>query len=74
MPNVSAGNLWLKEHFQLNEYSLTHSSFIGSNDSIELTLKGNVEQVYGSKYAVETDAPLQHLEFALKYDDLISIF
>ncbi len=70
MPNVSAGNLWLKERYRLNGYSLTHSSYIGSNDSIELTSKGNIEQVYGLKYAVQTDTPLLHLEFALKYDDL----
>ncbi len=70
MPNVSAGNLWLKEHYRLNGYSLIHNSYIGSNDSIELTSKGNIEQVYGLKYAVENNTPLQHLEFSLKYDDL----
>jgi hypothetical protein len=70
MPNVSAGSLWLKEHYRLDLYSLTHSSFIGSNDSIEITSKGNIEQVYGLKYAVEADTSLQHLEFSLKYDDL----
>ncbi len=70
MPTISAGNLWLKEHYRLDGYSLTHSSYIGSNNSIVLTSKGNIEQVYGLKYAVETDTPLLHLEFAFKYDDL----
>ncbi len=70
MPIVSAGNLWLKERYELSGYSLTHSSYIGSNDSLGLTSKGNIEQVYGLKYAVTTDVPLLHLEFALKYDDL----
>lgn len=49
---------------------LTHSSYIGSNPSIEITSKGNIEQVYGPKYSVAMDAPLYHLEFSLKYDDL----
>jgi hypothetical protein len=70
MPNISTGSLWLKEYYRLHLYSLTHSSYIGSNDSIELTSKGNIEQVYGLKYAVETGTPLLHLEFSLKYDDL----
>ncbi len=64
-----AGNQWLKEHYNLSNYTLTHSSYIGNNESIELTTKGNVEQVFGPKYAPE-DAPLQHLEFAFKYDDM----
>jgi len=30
----SAGNLWLKEHFYLEKYALTHCSYIGNNASI----------------------------------------
>lgn len=70
MANVLVGSLWLKERYQLNQYSLTHSSYIGSNDSIVHTSKGNIEQVYGLKYAVAFDTALLHLEFSLKYDDL----
>ena len=70
MPNKSAGFQWLKERYDLSGHILTHNSYIGSNESIELTSKGNVEQVYGPKYAPTEDAPLHHLEFALKYDDL----
>lgn len=62
------GSEWLKRYFNL-PHSLTHSSYIGSNDSIELTSKGNVEQVYGPKYQVSENTPLRHLEFSLKYDD-----
>jgi len=65
-----AGSQWLKEHYNLSRYFLTHSSYIGSNDSIELTSKGNVEQVFGPRYAPSSDTPLLHLEFALKYDDI----
>lgn len=66
----AAGFQWLKEHYNLSRQVLTHSSYIGNNGSIELTSKGNVEQVYGPKYAPAEDSPLFHLEFGLKYDDL----
>ena len=70
MANRPVGCLWLKEHYHLDKYPLTHNSYIGSNDSIELTAKGNIGQVYGAKYAPVDDSPLSHLEFSLKYDDL----
>jgi len=70
MPIRSAGSQWLKEHYHLSDFVITHSSYIGSNESIELTLKGTVEQVYGMKYAPSIPTPLLHLEFSLKYDDL----
>lgn len=66
----SAGSQWLKEHYLLSGYTLTHCSYIGNNESIELTTKGNIEQVYGIKYSPSADTPLRHLEFSLKYDDL----
>lgn len=66
----SAGCQWLKDYFKLSGYILTHSSFIGSNPHVELTSKGNVEEIYGSKYAPAEDIPLYHVEFSLKYDDL----
>ena len=66
----AAGSQWLKEHYKLSRFILTHTSYIGSNQSIELTSKGNIEQVYGSKYKVAVNEPLAHLEFSLKYDDL----
>lgn len=70
MANKPAGNEWLKANFNLFDYSFTHSSYIGNNDSIELTTRGNIEQVYGPKYAPAAETSLDHLEFALKYDDL----
>jgi hypothetical protein len=45
-----AGSQWLKEKYNISGYALTHSSFIGSHDSIEITNKGNVEQIYNKKY------------------------
>ncbi len=70
MPNTSAGSLWLQEHYKLTRFHLTHCSYIGHNPSVELTSRGNVEQVYGIRYAPHEDTPLSHLEFSLKYDDL----
>ena len=49
---------------------MTHSSYIGNNESIELTSKGNIEQVFGLKYSLAADTALQHLAFSLKYDHL----
>ena len=70
MPNKPAGFQWLKEKYNLSGHILTHCSYIGNNESMELTSRGNVEQVYGPKYAPAENTPLFHLEFALKYDDL----
>jgi hypothetical protein len=70
MPLQPVGSQWLKGHYNLSHHNLTHSSYIGSNASVELTSKGNVEQAYGPKYRVSSDDPLSHIEFSLKYDDL----
>jgi Fic family protein len=65
------GGEWLKEHFKLPQYTLTHSSYIADNAAISITSKGNIEQHYGIKYAVTVeDNPVHHIEFFLKYDDL----
>lgn len=66
----TAGSLWLQEHFKLTRFVLTHRSYIGQNAKLELTPGGEVNQVYGPKYAPATDTVLAHLEFSLKYDDL----
>src|SRR5690348_13858473 len=69
MPIRPAGYEWLKREFTLPHY-LSHNSFIGNNESIEVTSRGSVEQIYGPKYAPSADTPLHHIEFGLKYDDL----
>jgi hypothetical protein len=63
------GSQWLKERFSLEYHTLTHASFIGPAHSIELTSRGNVEEVYRAQYQVARDKPLYHVEFSLKYDD-----
>ena len=70
MPVKPVGYQWLKEKYNLSRHALTHSSYIGSNESIELTSKGNVEQTYGPRYAPSADTDFLHLEFSLKYDDI----
>lgn len=70
MPDRPAGNLWLKEHYGLSGHTLTHSSYIGNPESIELTSRGLVEQVFNTRYAPSGDTPFLHLEFSFKYDDI----
>ena len=70
MTNQAVGFQWLKEHFGLHEYKLTHRSYIGGRNKIEVSLDGNIDEIYGPKYAVSEVTVFRHLEFALKYDDL----
>jgi hypothetical protein len=65
-----AGSLWLVEHFELSHYQITHRSYIGTRDKIELAIDGSIEQTYGPKYAPEMNRVMSHIEFMLKYDDL----
>lgn len=70
MANRPVGGLWLKQVLGLNHYHLTHRSFIGPRNKIEITLDGGTDQVYGPKYAPVADSIPEHIEFLLKYDDL----
>ncbi len=70
MANQPAGNLWLYQHFKMSAFRLTHLSYIGTRDKIEIIENGIVEQTYGPKYQPSLNTPLFHLEFAFKYDDL----
>jgi hypothetical protein len=70
MANKPAGSLWLKQELGLNHYRLTHRSYIGPRDKMEVALDGGIEQVYGPKYAPTEDSIPEHIEFLLKYDDL----
>jgi len=64
----AAGNQWLKKHFGLTNYQLTHRSYIGTRNKIEVSLDGGVDEIFGPKYAAD-ETITAHLEFALKYDD-----
>ena len=65
-----AGSLWLAAHFELSNYRITHRSYIGTRDKIEVAHDGSIEQTYGPKYAPKTDTAIGHIEFMFKYDDL----
>lgn len=65
------GFTWLQEKLNIRGFRLTHESYIGTVDRIELSTTNNVVvRIFKSKYDVDTDNPMHHLEFALKYDDL----
>jgi hypothetical protein len=70
MANQAAGSLWLSQKLGLNNYRITHRSYIGTRDRIEMSLDGSVDHIFGPKYAPEENSIGEHVEFMLKYDDL----
>jgi hypothetical protein len=70
MAITAVGSLWLRDYFGLGDHQITHKSYIGSREHIELAANGDVIQIFGPRYAPEVNSPTAHLEFALKYDDL----
>jgi len=63
------GSLWLAAHFELSNYRITHRSYIGTRDKIEVAPDSSIEQTYGPKYAPKTDTSIGLIEFLLKYYD-----
>lgn len=63
------GFTWLKEKLNIQGFQLTHESYIGTTDKTELSTTNSVVRTFKSKYDVNIDHPMSHLEFALKYDD-----
>lgn len=64
------GGQWLKERFNMVNYTMTHASYISAGADLRVTSKGNIEQNFVTKYDVKDPAnPLEHLVFYLKYDD-----
>jgi hypothetical protein len=64
------GFTWLQEKLNIQGFTLTHESYIGPRDKSELGTTGSVVQTFNPKYKVNTETPLAHLEFGLRYDDL----
>lgn len=65
------GFTWLKDHFKLNAAPLTHESYIGGRSRIEVLARSNIAiETFTPNYFPVTNTPLDHVEFALKYDDL----
>lgn len=69
MTHKAAGYQWLKQHLKLNDYRITHRSYIGTRHKIEVSIDETIEEIFGPKYAPLEDSIPAHLEFALKYDD-----
>ena len=63
------GFTWLQENLNIKGIRLTHKSYIGTVDKIELSSTNSIIRTFKSKYDVSSDTPLTHLEFAIKYDD-----
>lgn len=69
------GFTWLQEKLNIRGFRLTHESYIGTVDKTELSSEGTVVvRTFKPKYDVNSDNPMHHLEFALKYDDLNLVF
>jgi hypothetical protein len=66
------GFTWLKDYFQLSTAApLTHESYIGGRRRIEIpTPSCTVVETFTPNYFPRANTPLDHVEFALKYDDL----
>jgi hypothetical protein len=64
------GYTWLIDKFALSTTPLSHASYIGSRSRLETAPSAPVvvEQFQPNYYPGDT--PLDHVEFALKYDDL----
>jgi Fic family protein len=63
------GITWLLEKFSISGYFLTHESYIGTVDKIEVGSKNTIIRSFKPKYDVPEDL-FAHIEFAIKYDDL----
>jgi len=64
------GNTWLQKNLNIQGFKLTHESYIGTTDKIEVSATNTVIRTFKPKYDVGSDEPMTHLEFSLKYDDL----
>lgn len=70
MNGNAIGSTWLKEHFKLNNLLLTHQSYLGARSKIEVNSDGTVIETFQINYLLKEETPLNHFEFALKYDDI----
>jgi len=65
------GNTWLKQNYQLSNIKLLHESYLGTRSKIEVLQDGTIIETFQkAQYTLKADNPLNHFEFALKYDDV----
>jgi len=68
--SVSIGNVWLKEYFNLPQFSLNSTSYINNYDKIEINTNGTTTRFFGKKYGLKSESPLEHIVFSLKHEEL----
>ena len=67
--DVFLGGEWLKNHYKLNAFRLSHISVLGPRAKINVDENGTIVETYPARYTPEP-TPLSHVEFYLKYDNL----
>jgi hypothetical protein len=71
MSEKSIGSTWLKQYYKLSNVKFSHESYLGARSKVEVLHDGKVKETFQKmNYALKTDNPLNHFEFALKYDDV----
>jgi len=63
------GNLWLKKHFELEDFQLSQLSYIGSKSEIERLPNNQTKKTFTTHYQPSDDA-FEHLIFSIKHEDL----
>jgi len=71
MSEKPIGSTWLKQNYQLPNVKLSHESYLGTRSKIEVLQDGTIIETFQkAQYTLKADNPLNHFEFALKYDDV----
>ncbi len=71
MSEKPIGSTWLKQNYQLLSIKLSHESYLGTRSKVEVLQDGTTLETYQkAQYTLKADNPLNHFEFALKYDDV----
>ncbi|TAL72535.1 MAG: Fic family protein, partial [Bacteroidetes bacterium] len=71
MAEKCIGNTWLKQNYQISNIKLLHESYLGTRSKVEVLHDGTIIETFQkAQYTLKVDNPLNHFEFALKYDDI----
>ena len=69
--SVAIGNLWLKENFNLPQFSLNSTSYIDSYNKTEVNTNGTIILFFEKRYELKSGSPLEHIIFSLKYSGVL---
>ena len=71
MSEECIGSTWLRQYFRIVNVKLSHESYLGTRSKIEIRQDGTVRETFQmANYALRSENPLGHFEFALKYDNV----